>query len=318
VKSWIACLIFFPFFVQAAEIGELPPAKNQKALEVVRAIVQTSNAQGRTLLRDLEDLRPEGPAFVDAALKILNGSEDGWKDRKASLIIFLGRVLRGGATWADFEDSDLKESIHQEMQKVLAHFPNSGTRQEAVVLIFQRLNLWSESDLPFLAKCVVAGSGAGAALTEPFIRIFSKADHSEQRKYADRLRSPKEFVNMLVTYALLNRARLSSPRDTVWLIRLMMEDAAEGGGRSLAQAHREEDELWATTVLDLYERLQDGEPVATKAYNQVIKKPQWSRRHFFNEELERGMRFLRDLKSGQLLRCADYLHVTSNKTLNIR
>lgn len=298
--------------VNAGEVFNYPSSELSQALAVVREFLEGKPPRYSAFRNGLKNLDPKGPVFANQVLAILAEDSSPWKsysEPRASVLSLVTYAVLDFEPSPTFEGSDLKRSIHLNAQKVLSKFPIASERQREVIEIFNHLDLWDETDLPFLMRKFFNRHHFNPKIA-PFLRFFEGGSPEFKAEFVERVhKSPKKDI---LEYAFLYRFGLMRDEEIVWMFRLSMADHLAGVSRSNGLHVRS---LLDWVIFDLHRRLRQGDPPVVAAYDKVRASPNWSgNQNWSAKDHEAINQFLRGLWTGiGVVSCESLIeHIPSN------
>ncbi len=282
----------YPLF--AGEIFDYPPSEINQSIFLVKEFLNGTSRQRPNIHSRLIDLDPRGVAFVDRALALLVDDPSPWKaegEPRATILTFVVTSLHDFEPAMGFEDSDIKRSIHKSAQTLLNKTLILKERQYDIVRIYNRLQLWDESDLHFLTRIFFGGTRINS-LTSAFLRLFEQGSQGLKTEFAARVRG--SHSKDLLGYAMLYRFGLLEDDEVIKLLRLFKSDISRGTAYESERAKSFLNEV----LLDLHTRLRQGDARILIPYEKVRASLGLAKGRT-NPKLESEKQFLRDLWTGR-------------------
>lgn len=306
IRRFLSLTIFCAALpASAGQIFEYPASDLAQAVALIQEFLESKSPQQTRIRRALRELDPSGPVFIDKVLALLADDPTPWKsfpEPRAVVLTMIFYVAGNFEPTEDFEGSALKESIHFNAQRVLSKFPISSQRQREVVEIFNRLDLWDESDLPFLAQKFFNRPRRNPKISN-LLRLFESGAPEFKENFANRVRKAQK--KEILEYAVLYRFGLLRDKEIIWMFRLSMSDLVAGVARENGDARP----LLDWVLFDLHRRLRQGDPAVVAAYDKVRASPSWSSSLSWTPEKRSAIdQFLRDLWTGRnFVKCETHL-----------
>jgi hypothetical protein len=288
----------------AAEFHRFPPSKNEKALILAQAYLAEPNAiKAYRIWKNIEALQPEGLVYIDKMLKLLTQDMRSWnytRGRRLWLLAQLPNAVDENVPLINFSRSSLKNSIHKNAQKLLFRFQKTKNTRREIVVLYDRLNLWDETDLPFLIPEYFRDRSYGPLL----IRYLQFGSDQSKRRFAERVRREGNFE--LIETSLLYQFYLLRDGELYWLFQRLLENTYFGKtfasdifdfyGQGSATVMR----LRLKVMMHLHQRLREHDPVILPVYNhfrQHLAMPGYAPPT--PEQARIYKKFLRDLWAGR-------------------
>jgi hypothetical protein len=259
-------------------------------MELVNNFLQKDYLTKTWAQTELWEANPHGPAFVDKVLALIANDERPWKfdhEKRESLLFLVELVADPSDSWTASELSAFKPSIHKNARKLLERFPKKSIRQLTVVHLFDALDLWDSSDLPFLMPRFFDRLSKPYTVT-PFLRFFSNATPDLKEAFAQRTRKTQR---RLLEYALIYQSGLATKKDLVWLFRFLPLDDPY----FIDRTHPETKHLLDFVTTSLHQRLRSGDAVVLRAYNEVQSQTSWPGKKLDDESLNKMKSYLLEL-----------------------
>jgi hypothetical protein len=286
----------------AVDAIEFPPSLNEKVLQKVKAYLSEPSAwQSVLLTQEIEKLQPKGLVYVDSILKLITADERPWQayhEKRAWLLDHLSSVVRVSDQWISFDRSSLKKSIHDNAQKILKQFRNPTQLQSHVVSLYNALNLWDETDLPFVIQIYFRDRSYAPLL----VRLFVHGDDETKKRFAKRVRRNNRYE--FVETALLYQSLLLRDDEMIFLFYRLLDDAYFGklSGNPMLEFYEDEvrlmEQFKLKLVLHLHERLRENDPLVLSIYNELRENPQVDRPNPTESQKEAYREFLQRLWTG--------------------
>lgn len=291
LRKFILSVLFCPAAPLCADnIHDYMDDEDNKAAAIVKEILD-SPRQEPQLFHRLNSFTPRGPVFVEKAMALLAADHSVWKETGDKRRVILNRIMvwaEGSEQWHGFENSETKESIHRSAQRLLARFPQRTPKQTEITILFDRLNLWDETDLPFLMRRYFKSASSTRPKVATFHKLFGRATPEIKNSFVTRVR--EATPSKLLGYALMYQHGLYRDEDLMWLFKLLLAEYRKG------RLFDEDSESWLVlneVLSSLHSRLKEGDPAVHSIYRKLSTKGDYG-------ALKK--QFLDDLLSGNLIR----------------